>query len=149
MLIIDERFRTMGVNARVLAEFPDAVRESAARTEVARARSCIDALAARLTRFDPLSELGRLNADRAPADASRATWARPSAPRSAAPRAPRASSTRRCSEHSNARATRRRAPGRRRSGCARRCATLRRGHLVPPIRRRCGVPSRSRRICGP
>ena len=66
MLIIDERFRTMGVNARVLAEFPDAVRESAARTEVARARSCIDALAARLTRFDPLSELGRLNADRAP-----------------------------------------------------------------------------------
>jgi hypothetical protein len=66
MLVVDERFRTMGVNARILAEFRDAVPESAARTEVGRARSCIDALAARLTRFDPLSELSRLNADRAP-----------------------------------------------------------------------------------
>ncbi len=63
MLIIDERFRTMGVSARILAEFPDAVAESAARTEVRRARSRIDALAARLTRFDPASELSRLNAD--------------------------------------------------------------------------------------
>jgi FAD:protein FMN transferase len=66
MLVVEERFRTMGVNARILAEFSDAVGESAARTEVGRARSCIDALAARLTRFDPLSELSRLNADRAP-----------------------------------------------------------------------------------
>ena len=47
MLVVDERFRTMGVNARILAEFRDAVPESAARTEVGRARSCIDALAAR------------------------------------------------------------------------------------------------------
>jgi thiamine biosynthesis lipoprotein len=63
MRVIDERFRTMGVGARILAEFPDALSESAARAEVARARARIDALAARLTRFDPASELSRLNAD--------------------------------------------------------------------------------------
>ena len=67
MIVLDERFPTMGVTARILAEYPDAVGEDAARAEVAAARARIEALAAALTRFDPASELSAFNRDPSPA----------------------------------------------------------------------------------
>jgi len=63
MIVVDERFPTMGVRARLLAEYPDAFGEAPARTQVAQARACIERLAAALTRFDPASELSALNRD--------------------------------------------------------------------------------------
>lgn len=66
MILLDETFPTMGVKARLLAEYPDAFGEERAREQLARARACIETLAAQLTRFDPASELCALNDDPAP-----------------------------------------------------------------------------------
>ncbi len=66
MILLDETFPTMGVKARLLAEYPDAFGEDRAREQLARARQCIETLAAQLTRFDPASELSALNDDPAP-----------------------------------------------------------------------------------
>jgi thiamine biosynthesis lipoprotein len=65
-MIVDERFPTMGVHARILAEYPEGADPDAARAEVAGARARVEAIDARLTRFSPTSELSRLNADPAP-----------------------------------------------------------------------------------
>ncbi len=63
MIVLDETFPTMGVVARLLAEYPDAFGEDAARAEMAGARAFIESFAAAATRFDEASELCALNAD--------------------------------------------------------------------------------------
>lgn len=57
---ITERFPCFGTTVGVIASGPD---EDAVRTAIGRARAVAQDLSARLTRFDPGSELCRLNAD--------------------------------------------------------------------------------------
>ena len=103
----------MGTSVRLLAQPGRAARTTR--------RALIEDLEARLTRFDPDSELCR--AERRPAR-GRAGFARrcatPSRPRSRAPRPPAGSPTRRCSAPWCVRATRGRSSATRAPTCARR-----------------------------